>query len=308
MTTISNSTELINFLSGSVKVGEIINNIDINENETLLANGLKILTSSAIFQIKKTKEYGMIYSLNNVTNDGYTVGNTVDKDMYNLIYNSGVPSDFPNYFPDMSPLIDENIVTGDKPESEKYDVSLWYDWDYDIFDRWGNFYLYDVESGKYYFPLISPQNQADGVLTLQTFNAFGRTFTINHGYPVQGIFKFDISVNDNKPFKFGAYGNMGSDGNHLNTDLTYSYIKESTNLTLYYVKQEEINDDNEIIYSYFVPKKVSENNSKTYNLYQEPDEDNNSLMSNDVHNGIIVYFSAGNDVKEWVVNDLNVTN
>ena len=67
------------------------------------------------------------------------------------------------------------------------------------------FYLYDVNSGKYYFPLIDPQNQGDGTFATQTFNAFGRTFTIKHGWAVQGIFKFDISVADSLPFKFGTY-------------------------------------------------------------------------------------------------------
>jgi LSD1 subclass zinc finger protein len=171
---------------------------------------------------------------------------------------------------------------------------------------WRFFYLYDIEQGKYYFPLISPQNQSDGQIFTQTFNTFGRIFTIKQGYPVQGIFKFDIYVNDNKPFKFGAYGNIGSDSNENISYLTYPYSIGSTNLTLYYVKQQEIGDNDEIIYSYFIPKKVSENNNQTYNLYQQPGQYNNSLMSKEVTNGLIVYFSKTNDVKEWVVNDLGV--
>ena len=73
---------------------------------------------------------------------------------------------------------------------------------------------------------------------------------------------------------------------------------------LYYVKQQEESDSNEILYIYCIPKKVSENNSQTYNLYQESGEDDNSWMSKIVTNGLIVYFSKTNDVKEWVVNDL----
>jgi len=215
------------------------------------------------------------------------------------------PQDFyPEYFPGMAPFTDENIVVGDK--SDKLLASQWRDWGDDIFDNWGYFYLYDVEQGKYYFPLISPQNQDDGQLYVQTCNAFGRTFTIIHGYPVQGIFKFDISVNDDKPFKFGGYGNMGSDGDEVNTFLTYPYSIGSTNSILYYVKQQERSNQSEILYTYCIPKKVSENNSQTYNLYQEPGNDDNSWMSKTVTSGLIVYFSKTNDVKEWVVNDLGI--
>jgi len=246
-----------------------------------------------------------LYSKNNTTSGGFQVGEEIDKDMRNRNYtNEFDPQDYPDYFPEMAPFIDENIVVGDKEEEDRLVASQWRDWGSDVFDDWGYFYLYDVEQGKYYFPLISPQNQDDGQIYTQTCNAFGRTFTIIHGYPVQGIFKFDISVNDDKPFKFGAYGNMGSDEDEVNTLLTYPYSIGSTNLILYYVKQEENGDDEEIIYTYCIPKNVSENNSQTYNLYQESGEDDNSWMSNIVTNGLIVYFSKTNDVKEWVVNDL----
>ena len=72
----------------------------------------------------------------------------------------------------------------------------------------------------------------------------------------------------------------------------------------YNVKQQEDTDSSEIVYTYCIPKKVSENNSQTYNLYQESGEDDNSWMSTTITNGLLVYFSKTNDVKEWVVNDL----
>lgn len=251
-----------------------------------------------------------LFSKNNITSGGFPVGETVNKDMQDEDYTYELdPMDYyPEYFPGMAPFTDANIVSGDKPLKDRTLASQWRDWGNDVFDDWGFFYLYDVEKGKYYFPLISPQNQIDGDIFTQTFNAFGRVFTIKQGYPVQGIFKFDISVNDNKPFKFGAYGNMGSDGDEVNINLTYPYTIGSTNLTLYYVKQQENGDPNEIIYSYFVPKKVSENNNQTYNLYQETGNDDNSLMSKVVTNGLIVYFSKTNDVKQWIINDLGIQN
>jgi hypothetical protein len=247
-----------------------------------------------------------VYSKNNTTSGGFPVGEEVDKDMRNRDYTDEFdPQNYPEYFPGMAPFTDENIVVGDKLDEDRLLASQCRDWDDDVFDDWGFFYLYDVEQGKYYFPLLSPQNQDDGQIYVQTFNAFGRTFTIIHGYPVQGIFKFDISVNDDKPFKFGGYGDMGSDGEEVITFLTYPYSIGSTNLILHYVKQQEESDTSEIVYIYCIPKKVSEN-SQTYNLYQESGEEDNSWMSKIVTNGLIVYFSKTNDVKEWVVNDLGV--
>ena len=184
----------------------------------------------------------LISSKDNTTDGRFTVGEVIIKDMRNdYYYNAGSsdnkfnPYDYQNeFFPGMADVIEENIVQGDKASRDRLLASYWLDWGLDIFDGWGYFYLYDVNSRKYYFPLLTPQNQANGILTTQTFNAFNRTFTIKHGHPVQGIFKFDISVNDSLPFRFGAYGDMGSDGSEDIEDLTYSSRIGSNDLTLYY--------------------------------------------------------------------------
>jgi hypothetical protein len=228
------------------------------------------------------------------------------KDMYDDKFDVRfTPTEYPELFTGMAELKDENIVAGDKSEEDRLNASCWADLGNDIFDDWGFFYIYDVESEKYYFPLISPQNQDDGVLTSQVCNAFGRTFTIVHGWSVQGIFKFDISVNDDKPFRFGAYGNMGSDNEEVTEDLTYSYSLPGKDLTLYYRRDAEDDNDEEILYSYFIPKKVEENTEKTYVVNY--DGDNMSMVSKVVTRGLIVYFAKTNDVKEWVVNDLEIS-
>jgi hypothetical protein len=208
------------------------------------------------------------------------------------------------FFPGMTDFIDGNIVAGDKASDDRLTASFWNDLGNDVFDDWGYFYIYDVTSGKYYFPLISPQNEADGTITTQTFEAFGRTFTIKHGWTVQGIFKFDISAADDLPFRFGAYGNMGSDGDEFTENLTHSYTVGSTPLTLYYHHHAEDGDSNEVLYSYFIPKKVAENDAQTYNAYY--DSDDMSMVSREVTGGLIVYFSKKNDVKEWVANDIEL--
>lgn len=247
---------------------------------------------------------GTLLSKNNTTDGGFPVGNTVTKDMtddsYTLEFD---PNSFQTaFFPGMADFVDGNIVAGDKAEEDRLRASYWDDLGNDIFDDWGFFYLYDPASGKYYFPLINPQNQDDGILTTQTFNAFGRTFTIQHGWAVQGIFKFDISVADTLPFRFGAYGNMGSDESTAYAEYTYPYTINSTNLTLYYHYNEESGDSNERLYIYTLPKKVADNLSQTYSTYY--DGDDMSYMTNEITTGAIIYFAKTNDIKEWVVNDL----
>jgi hypothetical protein len=280
-----------------------------------------------------------IYSKDNITIGGeFIIGNIVDKrigvDSGDGIINSGMadavytdtidPNNYPQFFPDMAPFTEENIVAGDKGE-DKLMASYWNDLGDDIFDGWGFFYLYDVNSGKYYFPLINPQNGDDGVIATQTFNAFGRTFTIKHGWLVQGIFKFDILAADGLPFRFGAYGNMGSDGYEVTESLTQNYSIGGQNLTLYYHRdqeedsnnEQEEDSNNEQLYSYWIPTKISENSAQTYDVYYsegggegegegEGGRDNMSMLSKEVTSGLIVYFAKTNDVKDWVINDLNI--
>jgi hypothetical protein len=249
---------------------------------------------------------GLLYSKNNVTDGGFTVGNDVDKDMLNSSYTTQIdPGEYPEFFPDMAPFINENIVLGDKNEDDRLIASYWPDLGNDIFDEWGFFYLYDVNSGKYYFPLLDSQNNDDGIFATQIFYVFGRTFTVVHGWSVQGIFKFDISVADSLPFKFGAYGDMGwgtNDG--LTEGLTQNYTVGGQNLTLYYNKDYNTNDNVRQMYSYWIPKKVSENSAKTYDIYYDGDE--MSVMSKNVTTGLIVYFAKLNNVKDWVINDLGI--
>lgn len=247
----------------------------------------------------------MIKSKNNLTDGGFTIGDNIQKDMDDENYTEEFdPANNSDLFPGLQPFINSNIVSGDKPESNRLIASYWNDWGNDVFDDWGYFYIYDVESGKYYFPLINPKNQANGVITTQTINAFDRTFHIKHGFPVQGIFKFEITACDDKPFRFGCYGNMGSDGDELISNLTHSYSLEGNDLTLYYQKHQEGGDSTEILYSYFIPKLFTDNESITYNFYN--DEDDNSFFTNEITKGLLVYFSKKNDVKEWIANDLAI--
>ena len=162
---ISNQSDLENYLNSSDTKGVIVNNISVEPTFNFVStNGTKILTSNGVYKIKKDINYnplenhtGLLYSLNNITDGGFTTGENINKDMNNIIYTDEFdPNDYPQYFPGMSPFIDENIVAGDKSEEDRLIASYWDDWGDDVFDDWGYFYLYDVESGKYYFPLFQP--------------------------------------------------------------------------------------------------------------------------------------------------------
>jgi hypothetical protein len=146
-------------------------------------------------------------------------------------------------------------------------------------------------------------NLPDGEFSTQNFSFNGRTFTITHGYPVQGIFKFEIRVDDDQPFVFGEGGNMGSDSSTANNDLSYSYTLDGVNLTLWYNENFQTNNLQERFYSYFIPFVVDENDGKTYTDVLVG-SDNLYLYSVQCTHGLTVYHSKENDTKEWVVYDL----
>lgn len=236
-----------------------------------------------------------IKSKNNLTAGGLTVGATISKDMASATR----PSNSYIIYPGTSA---PPLVTAQR----------WADWNGDIFDNWGWFYLYDPATNAYYSPILSPVNASDGVITTQNFTAFGRTFTIKHGYPVQGIFKFDISVADSLPFFFGAYGDMGSDSSTTNTNLTQAYTLGGNNYTLYYNRNVQTGSATEILFSYVVPYETSMNTAITYNkLSSGPgihggSQEVLSIYTKSVKYGVTVYFAKQNDVKNWVINDLQV--
>ena len=219
---------------------------------------------------------------------GKTVGHEITKDMGTTSCESLAAARAPN---------NVEIVGG-------VSSSFWDDWGQDIFDDWGYFYIFDVATSQYYFPILSPRNLADGVLTTQNFTAFGRTYTIVHGFVAQGIFKFDVSCSDDSEFIFGAYGDMGSDSSTENTNLTHAYSVEGESLTLYYNRNVETGDEVERFFSYFIPYDPLLSTSKTYNDFVDGDE--LSLYSVPVTKGLTVYFAKKNDVRDWVINDITM--
>lgn len=226
-----------------------------------------------------------IVSAGRTTSGGYQIGSLINKDMFG-----------PNA---------HNYPSAGLPNGVSTNISAdaWTDWGEDIFDTWGYFYLYDPGSAQYLGLTFNTKNQADGTFATQSFTLNGRNFTITQGYPVQGIFKFEIRCSDGLPFVFGEGGNMGSDSSTANIDQSYNYTLDGVNLTLWYNENYQLNVPNERFYSYFVPFVVDENNTKTYTDVMVG-SDNLYLYSRQCTYGLTVYHSKQYDVKEWVVYDL----
>jgi hypothetical protein len=130
------------------------------------------------------------------------------------------------------------------------------------------------------------------------------------GFPVRGIFKFDISVDDpNFIFRFGAYGNFGSDSNSLNNILQYPYTLNGQNLTLNYLWHRDGEKDTETVYIYFIPKSIIQNILLSTFLSTDLIDtvDINFDVSVPLKYGVIFYISRGNDVRDWVINDLTTS-
>jgi hypothetical protein len=225
-----------------------------------------------------------LVSKGTIVSNGFQIGDIISKDM-------GISS--------------WNYVSSGTPNSTSFNLnaSYWSDWGEDIFDSWGYFYLYDPSSGTYLGLQFDTVNQADGVFSEQTFSLSGRSFTIVQGYPVQGIFKFEIRCPDGLPFVFGEAGNMGSDGSTANVEQTFTYSIGGQNLTLWYNENYQTNNINERFFSYYIPFIVEENDTKTYTKLLNG-SDNLYLYSRECTYGLTVYHSKRYDVKEWVTNDI----
>lgn len=223
------------------------------------------------------------------SSNGFTVGELNLKDMFTMTTGSFTTA--AAQLPGTSDLVSRR--------------SYWSDWGGDIFDGWGFFYIYNPATGNYLSPQLTDINRENGYIATETFTLDGRTFTIKHGYPVTGIYKFDVSVNDYDPFVFGTDGQMGSNGNTLNEDRTYSTTIDGEDLTLFYNYNVQVSQPLEAFYTYWVPYVLDEGTIQTYTDISYAD-DYLAIYSKPVTRGITVYMAKQNDVKQWVAEDLSI--
>jgi hypothetical protein len=186
-------------------------------------------------------------------------------------------------------------------------ASFWDDWDNDIFDSWGYFYIYDPTTNGYHFLVLNDINLADGVMATQIVAALGRTFSIVHGYCARGIYRMEVTcTSDANPFQFGAYGNMGSDSGTINTNIDATLTVGGTDYSFSYNRNVEEGDDIEKFYAYFVPFEPSEMGAYNKHYIENVDGDNLFYYTRAFTHGVTVYFAKKNDVITFVNADLRL--
>lgn len=232
---------------------------------------------------------GFLISKNNLTSGGLTVGAAALRDMATASRNT-------------------IAAAAAGPTALVSTRSYWADWGNDIFDGWGYFYIYDPAVGNYYSIVLENINNANGVIATETFTFNNRVFTIKHGHAVDGIYKMDVSVNDGNLFVFGTDGNMGSDLNTSNSNLTHNYSVNEKQYKLFYNYNRQSDRLAESLYSYFVPyqESLSQEVAKPYTSYSYS-TDNLAIYTNPIRYGVTAYFAKQNDVKLWVANDITFT-
>ena len=203
-------------------------------------------------------------------------------------------------------------------------VHTWSDWSNDIFDTWGRWYIYDTSTGSASYIQFGTLNGPDGTVYTETQTHHSKTFTIIHGWVVEGIFKVDVECSDDTfQFSIGMYGNMGADGGNTNSD--HQYTASWGKLSYNFNRDGAISDP---LFIHFIPKQVTFNAGITLsgtnfttnlNTGTVGATDNMYVWSDPLKIGAIMYFvkalpAVGADASltieqrsmaEWVANDIN---
>ena len=201
-------------------------------------------------------------------------------------------------------------------------VHTWSDWSSDIFDTWGRWYIYDTSTGLAEHIQFGTQNGPDGTVYTETQTHHSKTFTIIHGYVVEGIFKLDVECSDDTfQFSIGMYGNMGADGGNTNSD--HQYTASWGKLSYNFNRDASTSDP---LFIHFIPKEVAFNAGITLsgtnfttnlNTGTVGATDNMYVWSDPLKIGAIMYFVKSlpasthtltieeRSMAEWVANDIN---
>lgn len=254
---------------------------------------------------------------------GFTLNTrTVSKDMSSQLSTRNVPSGF-------NPKSPAGLLTPTN-QSDATRRTFWSDWGDDIFDAWGDFYIFNpadqtatyIElpgAGRTNFGSSDPlghQNRADESFFTEVQTHHSKTFKIVHGWATQGIFKLDVSCTSDETFQFalGHYGNMGSDTQTINEDKTHS----ASWGTLHYNFNSESNRTDEFFYTHVIPKKKTDNDSinvDTTGLFTAVSgNDNLAIWTGYFTHGFTCYYVKGQhtmapdvvspSMANWVANDI----
>jgi len=220
---------------------------------------------------------------------------------------------------DMGSTSARAIPSGYNPSSGSLTPSgtryYWSDWSGDIFDGWGDFYIYNPSTTSATYITFASVNGGDGTIYTETQTHHGKSFTIKHGWVTQGIFKLDVECSDDTfDFSIGMYGNMGSDGNTQNTDRQYSASWGT--LSYNYNSQS---GTSEWFYSHCIPKLKTFNDGITLSGSNFTSNFRTSVYGNDylaiwtdtLTWGATFYFVKGSNsssgaMYNWVENDIEL--
>ena len=262
-------------------------------------SGTIVDTTSTITINDTSTAPSLLLSRNLTGTQGFTMNTLVpNKDMGTATQAQSIPV---NYNPSGGNLT---------PSGTRY---VWVDWSGDIFDNWGDFYIYNPATGSASYIQFNSINGGDGVVYTETQTHHSKSFTIKHGWVAQGIFKLDVQCSDDTfDFSIGMYGNMGSDGSTVNVDR--QYVASWGNLSYNYNSQS---GTREYFFTHFIPKVKSFNdgitlssNNFTANLNTAiSGSDNLAIWSDTLQVGATMYFVKGSNnttgaMYDWVANDI----
>ena len=191
------------------------------------------------------------------------------------------------------------------PSGTRY---YWADWSNDVFDWWGDFYIYD-QTGATNYITFGTMNGSDGTFYDETQTHGLKSYKIRHGWVTQGVFKMDITCTDPTwGFTVGHYGNMGSDSSTTggtNTASNYGF-------NLYFMWNRQSGSSYELFSVYMIPK--------LYDTYLNWDWSSTpgirqGLIGNDnravwgqgwITHGFIIYYAKSTNIAANVAYDLTI--
>lgn len=190
----------------------------------------------------------------------------------------------------------------------------WQDWGDDFFDDWGEWYIFNPADQTASYVQFSTINGADETFYTETQTHHSKTFKIVHGWAAQGIYKVDVACTSDDTFQFaiGHYGNMGSDSNTNNSDLTHT----ASWGTLHYNFNNQLGV-REFFYTHVIPKKKTDNDSivvDTTGLFTAVfSNDRLAIWTGAFTHGFTFYYIKGannstGSMANWVANDIAISN
>ena len=223
-----------------------------------------------------------------------------------------------------------NFPTYGHPSGSQTSVNgyYWSDWGNDIFDGWGYWHFWNPTHGvaeittttkaEYTYNSnfqddttvsVAAQNWTNWVTeaangTVNTvyfvadFNQGGATNSslrkhvkMQYGYFSQGAYAMLITFADYTwPFRFCMGGNMGSDGNTVNSNQSGTYTSSNTvNFTLYGNYNYQNGSSSEIFSTYFINRLESQSAAINRGI----SGDNLYLWTNEIKGGVDCYFIKG---------------